>query len=147
MNKIGLQKKMSLDIYLRKRKYCSADLDCDYIDTQISRYCLNITHNCNRCAMQVHLQTPEYIGNNIYIANKLTLYDVLWHGEEHKIIQARDIVPYVKEGLQELIDNVKYYSQFDPPNGYGDVFSLIRFCIMTFYACKENPKAYLEFSR
>ena len=139
---------MSLDIYLRKHKPIpNEDSDDDFYDTWIGSYGLNITHNCNKCAAQVHLKTPEHIGNNIYIANTLTLYDILWRGNEHNIIQAKEIIPYVKEGLNKLMNNIRFYQQFDPPNGYGNIYSLIRFCIILITNCKENPEAYLEFSR
>ena len=137
---------MGLDIHLRKNKVVTSFDENNYINNWIGGYGLNITHNCNVCALHVKLTTPECINNNIYISNKLTLYDVLWHGDEHNIVQAKDIIPYVKEGLYELINHVIYYQQFDPPNGYGDVFSLIRFCIILLAKCQKYPKSYLEFS-
>ena len=139
---------MSLDIFFRKHKPDSDfDEDNDYLDNWIGSYPANVTHNCNKCAAEVKLKTPEKIKDNIYQYTELTLFDVLWRGNEHNIIQAKEMIPYVKEGLNELINNVKFYQQFDSPNGYGNVFSLIRFCVILLACCKDYPEAYLEFSR
>ena len=139
---------MSLNIHLRNKKNeQTAKYPDDYVDICISGHLLNVTHNCGHCASKVCLRIPERVADNIYIFKRLTLYDVLWHGNEHNIIQAKDIILYVKEGLNILINNTEYYSQFDPENHWGDVWSLINFCILLLNACKNNPYTYLEFSR
>ena len=109
------------------------------------RYCMQITHNCNNCAGHVLLKHTS--PSKELIQTQLTLYDVLWHGEEHEIFQAKQMIPFLEEALPELMNNYKHYHQFDAPNGYGDVFTLIRFCIMMLVECKEKPEAYLFYSR
>ena len=139
---------MSLNIFLRRKKNkSSANYPKDYIQIDISGYGLNITHNCNLCASKVLLHTPEKKTSRIYIADNLSLYSVLWYGDEHNIIQAKDAIPYIQEGLDELIRNMKYYEQFDSPNNYGNVLTLVKFCSMMLYSCRANPNAYLEFER
>lgn len=81
---------MSLDILLRKKKELSKRYHInDYVDPCISCYPLSITHNCATCASKLYLITPEKIGDGIYISNRLTLYEVLWQGDKHNIIQAK----------------------------------------------------------
>ena len=100
-------------------------------------YGSNITHNLSRMAGEVKLwNLPKY-----------TLYDVLWHPEEHGLLYAKDIVDLLDEAYNTLLASPDYFKKFNPENGWGNYDTLCVFVYKYRDACRGNPDAEIEVSR
>ena len=83
-------------------------LDVDLMVIQpTSVYSNNITHNLGKMASEVKL------------SNDLTLYDVLWHPDEHGLKFARDIADLLDDGWNILLSDPAKFKKFNPENGWG----------------------------
>jgi hypothetical protein len=105
---------MSLDVYISAVR-------------TVNVYNGNITHNLCKMAMEVKL------------SNGRTLYEVLWRPEEHNYTKARDIVPFLAEGIMILRSERERFLPFNPSNGWGDYDNLVEFTQNYLIACLENP--------
>jgi hypothetical protein len=111
-------------------------LDVDLMIVQpTSVYSGNITHNLNSMAAAVVL------------SNGLTLYQVLWRPDEHKLMFARDISDLLDEGWNILIADPEKYKKYNPPNGWGSYDGLCNFVYKYRNACWDTPDAELRISR
>src|SRR4051812_18690792 len=85
---------MSLDISLYTK-------ECNHCGNGVNVFNANITHNLNR------------------MAGVAGIYQHVWRPEELGIIQAKDLIEPLRNGLQKLKNNPIYYKQYESPNGWG----------------------------
>lgn len=102
-----------------------------YLKTEDEGYVFdyNITHNLAK------------------MASEANLYDYLWRPYENGFETAEQIIPYLKEGLLELVCNEEHYSSFNPKNGWGSYDGLAKFVAKYLNACSNYPHAKIEVSR
>ena len=137
---------MSLDVDLTKKKWVSYDEFKTHEIEYDTLYSANITHNLGE------------------MADKAGLYEALWRPhrlidgynipeEDHKAeyefedkqeIRAKDIIPYIKEGLSKLRDNPNKFKKFNPENGWGSYEGLLNFTQNYLDACEENPESIVK---
>ncbi len=98
-------------------------LDGEYV------YEANITHNLGK------------------MANAADIYKACWRPEEEGWTKAADIIEPLETGLKRLVENPKYYKQFEASNGWGLYKHFVPWVIDYLQACKEYPEATIEVSR
>ena len=79
-------------------------LDISFNNTVVS---VHLTHNLTTMA--------KHISCN----NGLTLYDVLWRGNDHNILISDDIEEHLLTALKYMTVNKDNLVQFNPSNGWG----------------------------
>lgn len=89
----------------------------------------NITHNLAR------------------MADEAGLYDILWCPEESGIEKAEDLIEPLCRGIRELAKRPDFYKQFNPANGWGDYWGLLRFALEYLNACTKYRQAKVVVSR
>lgn len=89
----------------------------------------NVTHNLRKMAQEAKL------------------YEVLWRPDENDFETAEQMVPFLKEGLLELVCNEDHYKTLNPDNGWGSYEGLVKFVSKYLNACSQNPTATVEVSR
>jgi hypothetical protein len=141
---------MSLDIELTEVEVINCRCGImHYITKGASLYEGNITHNlCN-------------------MAEAAGIYNALWrpymlmpgaplkfnsHDEEYQFefqqrIFARDIIPYLENGLNYLKLNGEYCKKFNPVNGWGEYGQFVSFVTDYLNACKRFPDALIKTDR
>lgn len=124
---------MSLDIYLiGKERQVVCTCACGHQHAKIERevfYKANITHNLNETAMEAGI------------------YEACWRPDEIGITKARDIIPILKKGYEDMKARPAYYRQFDSPNGCGTYEDFLPWVEAYLDACKKYPDAIIEVSR
>ena len=91
-------------------------------------YWSNITHNLNEMA--------EAAG----------IYKALWRPEEINAKFAKDIIPIVERGLNDLKARPDYFKQFNSPNGWGMYKNFVYFVEEYLDALKRYPESTIEIS-
>ena len=69
------------------------------------------------------------------------IYECLWMTEENGFKFAHLIVPFLENGLEDLVKDPSKFEKFSPANGCGSVDNLIEFVSKVLQACKEWPNA------
>jgi hypothetical protein len=113
-------------------------LDVDLMVVQpVSVYSANITHNLGKMASHVD------------VGDGLTLYQILWRPDEIAIplTTARQLIVYLAQGMNVLLDDAERLYEFNPENGWGNYNNLLNFTKQYLVACMENPDAELRISR
>lgn len=111
-------------------------LDVDLMVTQpVSVYSANITHNLGRMAAVVD------------VGDDLTLYQILWRPDEIPLTTARQLIVYLAQGMNVLLDDADRLRDYNPENGWGNYNNLLNFTKEYLVACMENPDAELSISR
>lgn len=105
---------MSLDVHLTAH-----DLDGNEIEV----YSANITHN---------------LGKMAYAAG---LYDALWRADERGWELARNIIPILDAGLEQLKADPAYFEKFNAPNDWGLYEHFVPFVEAYLEACRKYPSA------
>ena len=137
---------MSLDVNL----YRQINLKCDcgkihLVKTSECVYDSNITHNLTN------------------MAEKAGLYEALWRPyrlkggyinpedykvdgdiEDSTVMTSDDISPILEEGLKKLKKKPKYFSKFNPSNGWGTYNDFVIFVEKYLDACKKYPNSIIE---
>lgn len=116
---------MSLDIHLTELR-------------PVSVFDSNITHNLGKMAAQVQIDWQGV---------SCTLYDILWHADEHGFQQAHEIAELLDFGWNELLSDPKLYGLYNPPNGWGTYDTLCNFVYNYRNACWDHPQASILISR
>jgi len=75
------------------------------------------------------------------MAKKVGLYQALWSPEDLGIKCAKDLIPFLAEGIGKLKSDPDYFRTFNPANGLGDYEGLVRFVEKTLHACRQYPDA------
>jgi hypothetical protein len=101
----------------------------------VSVYDNNITHNLGKMASEVKL------------SNGLSLYDVLWRPDEHKLVYSKDIAELLDEGWNILQSEPDRFKQHNPKNGWGNYDGLCKFVYEYRNACWNEPDAKIEVCR
>ena len=111
----------------------------------------SLTHNLTKLASHVPVGTQKrYTGSNSddYEMYDLSLYDVLWHGDEHSIYTLSDIREYLIIALEYLNNNYEDLSQYNSENGWGNIDNVINVVSNLIKDCNiYDNDAYLEFCR
>lgn len=121
--------KMSLDVYLNRKRYLSYDKGKTYTEDTEQVYWANITHNLGE------------------MADAAGIYQALWRPEEINAKEAKDIIPIVEKGLADLKARPKHFGQFNASNGWGLYEHFVPFVEKYLEACKEYPDAVIKVSR
>lgn len=92
---------------------------------------------------EAHTDEMMFVGNIthnlIAMAKVCELYKPLWKPEELNITYARELIPYLSDGLSELVSKPDEYKQFNSTNGWGTYQGLIRFATDVYISCLDNP--------
>jgi len=125
---------MSLDVYLvgPEREVKCECAECGHEHTRKERetfWCSNITHNLGAMA--------EAAG----------IYDACWRPEEVGITKARELIPYLRAGLEKLISAPGKFKVFNAPNGWGLYEHFVSWVKAYLAACEEYPDADVQVSR
>ena len=123
--------KMSLDVYLTSAE--EKEVVCSYCD-------------------QPHMENEELYWGNIThnlgdMAEKAGIYKALWRPEELKANRAEQIIPLLKMGLRELLNNPEEFKKLDSKNGWGTYEPFVGFVTKYLEACEANPTAIINVSR
>lgn len=91
----------------------------------------NITHNLNKMASEAGLYLP------------------LWHPEEliPAVSKAEDLIPHLKNGLANLIENKAELLKYNNPNNWGTHDQLVKFVSLYLEACQNNPDGEIRVDR
>ena len=101
----------------------------------------NITHNLNR------------------MADKASMYKALWYltkteddfyprvDRDIPITLAKELLPYLEHGLNQLKTYPEFFKQFSAYNGWGTYEQFIPWLDKLIEACKQYPNALLKVSR
>jgi hypothetical protein len=120
---------MSLDVYLKRKKWVSYDEGKTHTEVDEEVYWANITHNLGEMAAMAGI------------------YKALWRPEEINKTKAGEIVSLLEKGLAELKARPEYFEQFNSTNGWGLYEHFVPFVEEYLEACKEYPDAIIEISR
>lgn len=132
---------MSLDVYLQKTRWISYDEGQTYTEDDEEVYNANITHNLGQMATEAGIYDalwrpyrlhPEY-------SDMEDDYDKEMAFEESVTMHAKDIIPYLEDGLKKLKDDPEHYKKFNSSNGWGMYDNFVPFVENYLEACKENP--------
>ncbi len=75
------------------------------------------------------------------MADKAGIYKACWRPEEIGAKYARDIIPLLEKGLEDMKARPDYFKQFNAPNGWGLYEHFVPWVEKYLAACKENPDA------
>ena len=120
---------MSLDVYLKRKRYLSYDEDKTYTEDDEQVYWANITHNLGK------------------MAGEAGIYEALWRPEEIGKTKASEIVELLEKGLADLKARPEHFEKLNSPNGWGMYEHFVPFVEKYLEACKEYPDAIIEVSR
>lgn len=105
------------------------------VERPVSVHTGNITHNLGRMAAAVR------------VSLKYTLYDILWHPDDHGFTRADEIADYLDTAFNVLLSEPEYFRSFNPENGWGSYETLVNFVYEYRNSCWDNPDAKIEVSR
>ena len=140
---------MSLDVYLKRKRYLSYDEGKTYTEDDEQVYWANITHNLGKMAGEAGiyeaLWRPHRLkeGYNILESD----HQAEWKFEEENKTTAKDIIPLLEKGLADLKARPEHFEKFNSPNGWGMYEHFVPFVEKYLEACKEYPDAIIEVSR
>lgn len=97
--------------------------------------------------MPTEIYSDNITHNLTAMAKQAGIYEVLWRPEDLGITHARDLIPFLENGLLELSRHPELYEQFNPANGWGNYVGLKVFVRDYLEACRANPDATVEVSR
>jgi len=140
---------MSLDVYLRVKKWVSYDECKTHTEEMETVYHANITHNLGQMATEAGiyeaLWRPYRLKEGYNIPEKD--HQAEWKfGEENKT-KASEIIELVERGLADLKARPEHFEKFNSPNGWGTYEHFVPFVETYLNACKEYPNAIIEASR
>lgn len=141
---------MSLDIYLERERYFTYDkITFERDDEQV--YWGNITHNlakmANEAGLYDALWRPFKLLDNYKLEYEEIVKDYEYDFEENNIVRAKDISTQVQIGLNNLINNKKSLTKFNPDNGFGDYQGLIKLVKEYLVELLSHPDAIITVSR
>jgi hypothetical protein len=104
-------------------------------------------HDVRAGAVQNRAYNLGEMADNVVLSNRMTLYQVLWHPDEHDLKFARDISNLLDEGWNILLSEPETFKKFTPKNGWGSYDGLCDFVYKYRNACWDNPDAELRIWR
>jgi len=105
---------MSLDVELVKKCTCGEAIAEHYYEA-------NITHNL------------------AIMAGKAGIYKAIWRPHEIDCKFAKDILPIVEKGYEDMLMRPDYYNQFNAENGWGLYEDFMPWISDYIEAMRENP--------
>lgn len=88
-----------------------------------------------------HVYSDHVTHNLLRMAAEADLAYALWYPEELGITKAKDLAPFLEEGLEKLRARKEILAQFNPDNGWGNYETLLEFVENYLRACEQYPKA------
>jgi hypothetical protein len=73
-------------------------------------------------------------------------YEAMWRPEEIKATRAKDIVRYLKQGLELLRSDPERFKAYSPKNKWGSYDALVLFTASYLDACERYPEATIRVS-
>ena len=106
------------------------------------------TIKCYNCGND-YTEDIEYYESNIThnlstMADKAGIGDALWNPEDIPIKTAKEIIPILEKGLQDLKDRPDYFKEFNAKNGWGLYEHFVPFVEKYLNACKMYPDAIIR---
>jgi hypothetical protein len=111
-----------------RNKFPDAVIEENEFETECV-FCANITHNLNE------------------MADAAGLYEACWRPENIKAEKAKDIIPILAKGLEDMKARPTFYKQYNSSNGWGVYENLVEFVESYLNACREYPDATIDISR
>lgn len=139
---------MSLDVHLyNKTKHQCNCPDCTIGDEQLV-YEANITHNLGTMAEEAGiykaLWRPHMLKENWIPTDD---YNAEFEFEVTTTTLAKEIIPLLEKGLDDLKKRSEYFKKFDAANGWGKYVDFVPFVEDYLNACKEYPNAIVKVNR
>ena len=91
-------------------------------------YWANITHNLGK------------------MAKEAGIYQALWRPREIPVYRAKDLIPFLENGIQKLVDAPSKYMEFNASNGWGLYENFLPWCCRYLEACRKYPEARIQVS-
>lgn len=140
---------MSLDVYLKRKKWISYDAGKTLTEEDETVYNANITHNLGEMASEAGiyeaLWRPHRLKEGYNISEED--HEAEWEFEDSQIVKASEIIELLEKGLADLKVRSEYFQKFNSPNGWGMYGNFVPFVEKYLKACKEYPDAIVEVSR
>lgn len=135
---------MSLDVYVILEKIESYDGGKTFKDVKETVYNSNITHNLSLMASKAGIYDALWRPHRL-----LDAYIVIDSSEEYDFekthkVRAKEITPFIENGLMDMIRRPKFYKAFNPENSWGSYKVFIPWIIEYLDALKEYPEALIE---
>jgi hypothetical protein len=134
---------MSLDVYLKRKKWISYDAGKTLTEEEEIVYDANITHNlgtmADKAGIYEALWRPHRLKENYNIPEND--YNAEYEFEESTTTIAKDIIPIIEKGLSDLKARPEYFDKFNSENGWGLYKHLVPFVEKYLAACKDYPDA------
>jgi hypothetical protein len=140
---------MSLDVYLKRKKWVSYDEAKTHTEENEEVYWANITHNLGKMADEAGiyeaLWRPHRLreGYNIPEGD----YNAEYDSEDRCEIKAKELIDRLEKGLADLKERPEHFETFNSPNGWGMYKHFVPFVEKYLEACKEYPDAIIEVYR
>lgn len=110
-------------------------------------YHANITHNLTDMAKEAGIYEALWRPYRLKTKETFASYDEERAFEEGCAVYAREIIPLLEKGLNELINRPDYYEQFNASNGWGTYIQFVDFVRNYLTACIKYPNAIIDVSR
>lgn len=136
---------MSLDVYLKRRKWISYDAGKTLTEEDETVYDANITHNLGTMADKAGIY--EALWRPHRLKKDYNEHNAEYKFEEENITIAKDIIPIIEKGLSDLKSRPEYFETFNSDNGWGLYKHFVPFVEKYLQACKEYPDAIVVVSR
>lgn len=140
---------MSLDVYLTRTAYLSYDKGVTYTEQEEELYWGNTTHNLGEMADKAGiydaLWRPYRLKEDFNSLEKD--YNVEMEFENNSVTLAKDLIPLLEKGIEDLKARPEYFEQFNSPNGWGMYEHFVPLVEKYLNACKEYPDSIVKVSR
>lgn len=140
---------MSLDVYLKRKKWTSYDAGKTLTEEYETLYDANITHNLGNMADEAGiyeaLWRPYRLKEGYNIPEDDYISELEF--EDNQITIASEIIELLEKGLKDLKERPEYFKKFNSPNGWGIYENFVPFVEKYLEACKEYPNAIVKVSR
>lgn len=139
---------MSLDVSLYKVKYLECECGKKH---EIENECLfeaNITHNLNEMAAKAGIYEACWRPYRLHSEYKPSdNYVIEMEFEDSVTIKAKDIIPLLEKGYEDMKNRPKFYEKFNSTNGWGLYIHFLPWVKKYLDACKEYPDAIVKVDR
>ena len=81
------------------------------------------------------------------MAGHCGLREALWSNEDTDIRTARQLIPFLEDGIARLLRAPSYYKHYDAPSGWGKYIHFVPMLQELLKVCKEYPDAIIQISR
>lgn len=139
---------MSLDVTLKITYHVSYDGGKTLEEREEEVYGANITHNLGEMAKRAGLYEAlwrPYMLKEDYVTTED--YGKELEYEANVEIRAKEILPVIEKGLEDMKLRPEYFKKFDSPNGWGLYDNFIPWIEKYAEACKEFPEAIVYVDR